>query len=101
MKYKWIAIGLAIVIVIGGSFLGYNYVKGNNDAKLNAESKILTDAVMALQLQLGVASKPENIKKVNPNEIFITAITTSDNVTHILLEISGVWGQWGQFTAKP
>jgi len=99
MKAKWnvwktVVVILAIIIVAGGSFWGYTKVKGNNDAKVVA-------SVVSLQQQLGVATKTENIKKVNPDEIFITAVTTSDNITHILIEISGVWGQWGQFNATP
>lgn len=86
MKYKWIAIGLAIVIVIGGSFWGYNYVKGNNDAKINNEMATLQTTFVQ---QYGSSAVIKQL--VSPTKVYAALWVGADNISHVSWNIGGLW----------
>jgi archaellum component FlaG (FlaF/FlaG flagellin family) len=96
-KVLWIVLGVILIIELIGAGWVYNMNKNNQLAKSNAEIRVLIDSAMALQQQLGVTTATENIIRVDPNKIFVTVVNTSDNITHILLEINGIWGQFTTF----
>ncbi len=86
--WKTITIILAIIIVAGGSFLGYNYVKGNNDAKLNNELGTLQTTFVQ---QYG--NKAVIKQLVAPTKVYAALWVGSDNISRVSWNIGGIWVQ--------
>lgn len=84
--WKTISIILAVIVVAGGSFLGYNYVKGNNDAKTNNEMAVLQTTFVQ---QYG--SKAIIKQLVSPTKVYAALWTGEDGISHVSWNIGGLW----------
>ena len=88
MKNNWkiVTVILAIILVAGGSFLGYTTIKGNNDAKTNNEMAVL-QTTFVQQYGNGAIIK----QLVAPTKVYAALWVSSDNISHVSWNIGGLW----------